>query len=160
MWQSTCTRRDGDARLASTGADPSEHMPHEHEGLLRRYIHEVWECRNPAAAVEFLSEDYARHVSPVRPPLRRSDQIELLHAFHAAFPDISIEVQDMVVGGDRIAFRSVMRGTHRGPILGLEPTGRRVEVSLLDIWRIRHGRVVEQWGGPDTHDLTRQLGAA
>lgn len=134
-------------------------MPDDHEALLRRYIHDVWDEGNPDAAVEFLDADYVRHVSPTRPPLHRDQQIDLLRGFRAAFPDISIEVQDVIASGDRLAFRSVMRGTHRGTFLGIEPTGQKVEVNLLDIWRIRHGKVVEQWGGPDTHDLTRQLQA-
>lgn len=134
-------------------------MPHEHEALLRRYVHDVWDDANPDAAVEFLDERYVRHVSPTRPPLRRGEQIDLLKGFRTAFPDIRIELQDVIVGDDRLAFRSIMRGTHRGTFLGIDPTGRRVEVSLLDLWRITGGKVIEQWGGPDTYDLKRQLGA-
>lgn len=132
-------------------------MPNGHETLLRSYIQEVWVEGRPDAAVEFLDDDYRRHVSPTRPPLGRAEQIELLKGFRTAFPDISIEVEDVIATGDRLAFRSVMRGTHRAPFLGIAPTGQQVEVSLLDIWRIRRGKVVEQWGGPDTYDLTRQL---
>lgn len=134
-------------------------MADEHEALLRSYIRDVWERGDPDAAVGFLDENYVRHVSPVRPPLGRAEQIDLLKAFRAAFPDIRIELQDVIATGDRIAFRSVMRGTHRGTFLGIEPTGQQVEVNLLDIWRVSRGRVVEQWGGPDTYDLTRQLRA-
>ncbi|MDP8929056.1 MAG: ester cyclase [Actinomycetota bacterium] len=50
-------------------------------------------------------------------------------------------------------------GTHEGDFLGVAATGRRVEVNLVDLWRIADGRIVEQWGGPDTFDLLRQLGA-
>lgn len=134
-------------------------MSNKNEALLRRYIRDVWDKRNPDAAVEFLDENYVRHVSPTRPPLGRAEQLELLKGFCAAFPDVVIEVQDVIAGDDRLAFRSVMRGTHRQALLGIEPTGQSVEVNLLDIWRINDGKVVEQWGGPDTYDLTRQLQA-
>ena len=61
--------------------------------------------------------------------------------------------------GDRIAFRSTMRGTHRGEFLGIPPTGIQVTVGLLDVIRIENGKFVEQWGGPDLLDLVQQLGA-
>lgn len=133
-------------------------MAGDHDALLRRYVSEVWDEGDPAAVERFLDAGYVRHVSPTRPALDRDQQIELLHAFRAAFPDIRLTVEDVIVGDDRLAFRSTMRGTHRGEFLGLPATGRSVEVGLLDIWRIADGKVVEQWGGPDIHDLMRQLG--
>jgi predicted ester cyclase len=52
-----------------------------------------------------------------------------------------------------------MTGTHEGPFRGLEPTGRRFKVTLVDIVRVRDGRFLEHWGGPDMLDLLTQLGA-
>lgn len=133
-------------------------MTDEHlEGLLHTYIQEVWGDGNPDAATEFLHDGYRRHLSPTRPPIGRDEQIDRLKGFRAAFPDISIEVEDVIASRDRLAFRSVMRATHGGRFLGIEPTGNQVEVNLLDIWRIADGKVVEHWGGPDIYDLTRQL---
>jgi predicted ester cyclase len=43
-------------------------------------------------------------------------------------------------------------------LLGIPPTGRTVEVTLVGIVRVEDGRFAEQWGGPDMLDLVRQLG--
>lgn len=131
----------------------------ENTDLLERYIREVWGEGKPDAVDRFASEAFRRHGSPGSAPLDRAAQIERLKAFREAFPDITIEVEDVVSAGDRIAFRSVMRGTHRGEFVGIPPTGRQVTVGLVDIIRVENGRFAEQWGGPDMLDLVRQLGA-
>lgn len=132
----------------------------ENAALLERYISEVWEAANPEAVGRFAAESFRRHRSPLSDPLDRAGQISLLKTFRSAFPDITVEVEDVVAADDRVAFRSTMRGTHQGEFLGIEPTGRKVTVVLVDILRIEDGKIVEQWGGPDLLDLLKQLGAS
>ncbi len=127
------------------------------EQLLARYVREVWDEGNLDALERFLSPSYKRHVSPTLPPLDRNGQIERLGGFRSAFPDITLTVEDVVAGDDRVAFRSTIRGTHRGPLAGLAATENEIEVTLVDIVRIEDGSFAEQWGGPDMSDLIRQL---
>ena len=131
------------------------------EALLRRYryIEDVWHRANVAALDDYLAADYRRHVSPTAPPLSLDGQKQRLAGFRAAFPDIQLTLEDVLVEDDRVVFRSTMRGTHKGEFQGIPPTGARVTVALLDTIRIQDGRIVEQWGGPDVLDLLRQLGA-
>jgi predicted ester cyclase len=131
----------------------------ENKTLLLRYIEAVWEQRNPHAARGFLAHDYKRQVSPTSKPLTRDEQIQRLVGFRAAFPDIQITVEEVVAEGHWISFRSRMRGTHLGEFLGRPPTGKQVEVILLDMIRIEDGQFIEHWGGPDLFDLLRQLDA-
>jgi len=132
--------------------------PDQNKALLYRYIETVWHKENPAAVDDFLAPSYRRHRSPVKSPLSREQQKDLLIGFRAAFPDVTIELEDVIAVGDKIAFRSTMRGTHQGKFLDIAPTGRKVIFSLLDIIRVEDGRFVEQWGGPDIFDLLQQLG--
>lgn len=130
----------------------------KNKALLHRYVREVWEKRKPAAVRRFLAPDYRRHVSPDATPLTLEEQEQRLVAFQTAFPDIQITVEELVADGDLLAFRSTMRGTHRGELMGLAPTDKPVVVGLVDVIRVKDGRFVEQWGGPDMYDLLRQLG--
>ena len=130
-----------------------------HRALLARYVEEVWDKGNLAALDDFLAPDYRRHGSPTAAPLTRDGQKQRLAAFRAGFPDAALTLEDVLAEGDRVAFRSTLRGTHAGEFLGVAPTGARVAVALLDVVRVRGGRIVEQWGGPDLLDLLRQLGA-
>jgi predicted ester cyclase len=129
----------------------------ENKNLLMHYIEAVWEQRNPQAARGFLAPDYQRHVSPTSEPLTRDEQVQRLVGFRAAFPDIQITVEEVLAEGSWISFRSRMRGTHLGDFFGRPPTGKRVEVILLDMIRVEDGQFIEHWGGPDLFDLLRQL---
>jgi predicted ester cyclase len=130
-----------------------------HEALLQRYIETVWDQGNTAALDDFLAPDYRRHRSPSAAPLDRNGQKMLLNLFRDAFPDIRIEVVDVISDSDKIAFRSMMQGTHTGEFFGIAPTGKSVKFNLMDIIRIENGKFAEQWGGPDMYDLLRQLDA-
>lgn len=86
-----------------------------------------------------------------------------LRAFHEAlweaFPDARLTVEDLVVEGDRAALRYRLQGTHRGPYLGVPPTGLGFDVEGLTLLRLAHGRVVEEWHSPTELAILRQLGA-
>jgi predicted ester cyclase len=65
------------------------------------------------------------------------------------FPDLTIAVEDVMAEGDRVRARVTMRGTHSGEFQGIAPTGKRVEVRAIDMFRIEHGKIVEHWGHAD-----------
>lgn len=125
----------------------------DNKALLQRYMSEVWDAGNPEAVTRFLAPDYRRHSSPTAESIDLAGQITRLKGFREAFPDITIELDDIVAAEDRVAFRSTMRGTHLGRFHGIPPTGQEVTVGLIDVIRIEDGRFVEQWGGPDLFDL-------
>lgn len=132
----------------------------ENKALLAKYIEEVWDEASVEAIRDFLSPAFQRHISPLLPPLDLEGQVERIAGFREAFPDVTIEVRDVIAENDRVAFRSTMRGTHSGEFAGLQPTGKQITVGLLDVIRIEDGQFVEQWGGPDLFDMLRQLGAS
>ena len=126
-------------------------------GVLQRYLDAVWGGHDPDAATDYFAPGYRRHLSPSAEPLDAPAQIARLHGFMTAFPDATITVEVLTGEGELVAFAGVMRGTHRGAFLGVEPTGRTVEVHLVDMVRIVDGRMVEHWGGPDLNDLRAQI---
>ena len=77
----------------------------------------------------------------------------------AAFPDWHAAIEDLFGEGDRVAVRIVESGTMHGPFLGMEPTGKRFEISAIQICRLEDGKLVEMWGARDTGSMARQLGA-
>jgi predicted ester cyclase len=130
------------------------------KALLEGYLREVWTEGNPDAIDRYVAPNYKRHMSPTSPPLDPATQVERIKGIRAAFPDISIVADDIIADDHGVAFRSTMKGTHLGEILGIPPTGRAIEVGLVDYIRIEDGKFVEQWGGPDMFDLLKQLGAS
>lgn len=94
----------------------------ENEALSRHYAREAWEKQNPSAVRGFLASNYRRHTSPDAAPLTLDDQVERLVGFRTAFPDIQIVVEEVIAEGDYVAFRSTMRGTHKGELMGIAHT--------------------------------------
>ena len=76
---------------------------------------------------------------------------------HAATPDMSLAIEDSVEHGDTIWVRVRARGTATGPFFG-PPSGRPVDITVVDIARIVDGRIVEHWGVPDRFALLAQTG--
>ncbi len=76
---------------------------------------------------------------------------------HAAFTAIEVVVEDVLLEGDKIAWRWTLKGVHHGPFLGVLPTGRRVTLTGINIQRVAKGVVVEHWSNADQLGLLRQV---
>jgi predicted ester cyclase len=66
-------------------------------------------------------------------------------AVRAAFADIELQVLDLLIDGDRIAWRWALTGTHVGPFAGIGPTGRPVTLYGVNFQRLKDDRVIEHW---------------
>ena len=79
-------------------------------------------------------------------------------SLHAAFPDVHMDVEDMIAEGDKVVARVSVSGTHQGEFMGIAPTGNRVTITGIDILRITDGKAVEHWGKFDDLGMMEQLG--
>lgn len=75
------------------------------------------------------------------------------------FPDARFTIEDMIGEGDKVAVRVTLRGTHRGPFMGLPPTGAAVTSTETIVFRVVAGKVVETWANRDDLGMMKQLGA-
>ena len=79
--------------------------------------------------------------------------------FRASFPDVHMEVIDLIAEGDKVVGRFTCSATHKGPWRGHPATGRRFEhVDEVSIFRLRDGRIVAVWSLEDTLARLEQLG--
>ncbi|QCX82751.1 SnoaL-like polyketide cyclase (plasmid) [Streptomyces sp. YIM 121038] len=67
-------------------------------------------------------------------------------------------IEDIIARGDRVWAVWTIQGTHTGPLFGVEPTGRRLRVLELGIWRLVDGKVAEAWFFADEYGLAHSLG--
>lgn len=82
---------------------------------------------------------------------------DAMRDLHGVVPDISFAIEDHVEADDTIWVRVRAQGTATGPFFG-PPTGRRIDITVLDIARIVDGRIVEHWGVPDRFAMLAQTG--
>jgi predicted ester cyclase len=76
---------------------------------------------------------------------------------HTAIPNLSFTFEDSVERGDTIWARVRVQGTASGPFFG-PPSGKPVDITVVDIARVVDGRIVEHWGVPDRFALLAQTG--
>ena len=134
----------------------------ENKRVVRR-LHDLWNTGDLARIPEVFHPDFAGHWprSSRKPERRGLDEVRAgLTNTRAAFPDWHEDVVDLIAEGDRVVTRYVSTGTHRGPFWGLAPTGLRITVHEMSIYRIADGKVIEQWCCIDELDRLTQLGAA
>ncbi len=81
-----------------------------------------------------------------------------IEMFEVAFPGYELIAEDMISEGDKVVVRSTMRGTHQGDFNGIAATGKTVNVSVMLIYRIHNGKIVEHWMNADSLGLLQQLG--
>jgi len=77
-----------------------------------------------------------------------------------ASPDLHVVVENLVDGGDDIAFAYTLTGTHNGPFQGHAATGKSFSVRGGQISRFVHGQMTERWGSTDELGIMKQLGLA
>lgn len=76
----------------------------------------------------------------------------------AALPDLKHSIEDIIVEGEKVVVRFMLRGTYRGEFMGIAPTGKQVILTSIAIYRLADGKVVEVWCNADDFGLMQQLG--
>ncbi|CAN5882464.1 ester cyclase [soil metagenome] len=125
-------------------------MSEENKAIVRR-LYEIVSTGDFGRAGEIVDEGAPdNELLPDDPPARLIDTFkEAFAEAREGFPDLSVTVEDVMSEGDRVAARVTMRGTHTGEFQGIAPTGKRVQVGAIDMFRISEGKVVEHWGHSD-----------
>jgi predicted ester cyclase len=67
-------------------------------------------------------------------------------------------VHDIIGEGDKVASRVSWEGTHKGEMMGIPPSNKRLNVSEIHIYRFSNGKVVERWGEWDMFGMMQQIG--
>ena len=130
----------------------------ENKALVERFVEEFWNEGNLSTADELMAPDAEIHL-----PAGEVVDVDGLNAFNVAFrgsfPDWHSTFEELVAEGERVAERWTGRGTHRGELQGIAPTGKRVEVPGSVFYRIVGGKIVEFRGQLDLMGMMHQLGA-
>lgn len=125
----------------------------EREKQVRAFVEEVWNGRNYEAAGNLYGETY---VNPFGTgPAAR---VEPIRRYHEAFPDLRLDIEELIATADTVVARCTFRGTDTGGYAGRPPTGRAVDEWVVTIMHFDADRVVREWIGADKLGLFIQLG--
>jgi predicted ester cyclase len=134
-------------------------MAHDIGALTREWFEQVWNRRDESVMARMSSPDVVTHgLAEDGGPVKGVEHFkQFWRAFLAAFPDMTVKVEDVLVDGDKTVTRLSFSGTHSGEGIGIPPTGRRFASTAIVIARWENGRCVESWNEFDAAGMMRQL---
>lgn len=133
-------------------------MLNAHKAIVRQFVEAIWNEGRLDEADAFFASDFVDH-NPVLPGLSGVEGARLVFTtYRRAFPDLRFTLLDMIVEGDRVAWRWSSRGTHQDDFMGIRPTGKQITAGGVEIYRIANGKIAERWGNFDVLRLLLQLG--
>ena len=122
-------------------------MSEQNKEVVRRLVEEVLN----AGRMDVVDELYSLTLAPVAK--------QWIAPFRVSFPDVQMDIVDLIAEDDKVVGRFTCSGTHLGEWRGHPPTGRRFEaVDEVYIFRLSGGKIVDAWGVEDTLGRMEQLG--
>jgi len=135
----------------------------ENKEKARRMMGEAFGQSKPEVVDEILDPNFVCYdpnseAGEVRGADRIKGEIEY---FHNAVTDLAYTIEDQIAEGDKVVTRYTLSGTHRGEFFGVAPTGKRIEMSGIQIDRFdeESGKIVEEWPEYDLLGAMKQMGA-
>jgi C-1 hydroxylase len=132
-------------------------MSEVNKDIVRRY-QEAYNTNNLDVLDELLAPDWKTNGWIEGVPQTIESAKETYQAILQAMPDVQWHTLDLVAEGDWVVQRTLMRGTFKGEIGGLQPTGDVVECGGISMWRIVDGKIVEHWGYADDAGFWSRVG--
>ena len=128
-------------------------------GRLGRDYMTAFRNRDAAWWDAHIAPEFVRHDPglpfTVRGPVGMRRLAELMHG---AFSEVELPITHVVAQDDRVLVHLRMRGWHNGDFNGMPATGNRIDVAVMDLFRIGNGKLVEHWALMDNLTMLRQIG--
>jgi steroid delta-isomerase-like uncharacterized protein len=128
------------------------------KALVTRQHDEVWSRGNLGVVDELFAADFIGHHPGSDDWVGPAGVRQVVSDIRRAFPDFTETVLDIIEEGEKVVTRFLASGTHLEPYRGLPPTGRRITVDEMGVFRIARGKIVEKWGLVDRLGWYAQLG--
>lgn len=163
--QTGMTTGTGARAAADAPADPDPHPDPEAEAdrnaaTVRRYVDQVQNGGDPDAAAALIHPDFVDHSHAPGSTPGPDGVLKNFLALRRGISDFHADVLMQLARGDYVTTHKLFTGRHTGEVLGIEPTGEPVTLSVIDIVRLRGGRLVEHWGVLDVTPLLANSPAA
>ena len=129
--------------------------------LLRRWFEQVWNQKSEAAIDEMFHKDGKSHGFPdADSVLAGPEAFKAVHRnFVWAFPDLHVDIQDILTEGDRVAVRWRVSMTHLGDHLGFPATSKKDFLEGSSFLIVKNNQVLEGWNQMDLTGLMQRLQA-
>lgn len=126
---------------------------------VEKFFDEVINKHHPEALNQLLSSDFVSHDYPKPHTDNNRESVKRgMNDMLKAFPDLTVKIEDMREAGDEVITRGIWTGTQKADYMGIQATNKKVNVHFIDIWKIKDGKLKENWVQMDIVELMQQLG--
>jgi steroid delta-isomerase-like uncharacterized protein len=126
--------------------------------LIETFLNDVLAEHHGDHAANYLTADAQFHAGTVGDFTGRATVAAILASVVAALPDLHPSVQDIFAHGDEVVVRLVVSGTQEGPLLGIPASGRHVQWDAIDLYRIKNGKISQEWASEDLTAILNDTG--
>ena len=150
--------------LSSATAGAQTAGPNQRPGaaLVERYV-AAFNAHDADGFRDVIADNYVQHNGRAGQGLAGTQAT--FRGYFQTFPDMHVQVDDLMMDGDKVVARLTITATHSHPVqLGpnapvFPPTGKKLSWGDIEIWRVADGKFVEHWDQSDLAGLARQMRA-
>src|SRR5215468_9320858 len=127
------------------------------EAVVRRFYEQMNNERKNELASELFTADHQMHDPQVPTGVGPQGMADTVAVYQKGVGG-HWGIDEIFSTGDRVVVRWTGSGTHVGTVNGIPPTGRKVSVDAISIFRMADGKIAEMWEVWDTLGFLQQLG--
>lgn len=134
-------------------------MSEQNKTIVRRSFEDLFTKGQLDVADQIFDPSYVGHDPALPKEMHGPEEFkQFVRMYRTAFPDLQLIVEGQIAEGDMVATRFTARGTHRGELMGIPPSGKKVTVTGISIDRLLNGKSVESWTNYDVMSMLQQIG--
>lgn len=130
----------------------------QNKAVVRQFVEEVQSQHRLELIDQLIASEYNDHATGPGIIPGREGFKQFFGMMLSSFPDLHATIHDQIAEGDKVVTRKTIRGTHKGVFRGIPPTGKQIELDVIDIFRVANGKIVEHWMQADFLGLLQQVG--
>ena len=127
------------------------------KAVVLRFIDEVQIGKDLSVVDDLFSAELVNHTASGDQDQSVQGMKDALKSFFSAFPDLDVEVVEQIAEGDLVSTLKMFKGTHQGTFRGIAPTGNPVEFRVMELVKVKNGKISDHWGIVESNTLMRQI---
>ncbi len=124
--------------------------------IIEMLVAEVFNGHSFKMLDQYMQDDYVQHNPDV--PQGKAGFKDFFTNTFKSMPDFGYTIKHLVAEGDFVMLHAATTGTHTGPWINDKPTGNKIDIDVVDIFRFQDGKIAEHWDVADTFNLFKQVG--
>ena len=115
--------------------------------VVTRFNKEIIENGNLESFKELMHENFINHTAPAGTDNTSQGMIYTFNTIlRPGMPDLKVTIHEQIAEGEKVTTRKTITGTHTGVLLEIPPTGKQINIEVIDIVKIQDGKYSEHWG--------------